>query len=324
MSESNASPQSNKSEKAMTTAAATKISAEAKAARTAAPARVVLGIETCTPHGGVALADAAGELVACRWFYARTGYSRRLAANIDDVLKEAGLARGSVAAIAVTTGPGSFTGVRLGLTTAKTLAYALGVPLFPYSSLERLAARWPVPGAVICAALDARRGEIYSGVYRGGEWVGKAGALEAPGSGTLGARANDALGFAAPVAPGQPDPAPLRDERVEPVAALIKSLAAMTASDQIREAEPIVFLGDGAALYWDPIREALGARAVLAAAPWNRPSADAVALAGARALAAGSAGLDPMLAAPRYLRASDAQRKFEEGKITTGQRVNRG
>lgn len=234
--------------------------------------RAVLGIETSTPHGGVALAAAPGELIlhhACR---SRTGYSRRLLRLIDSALEQAGIGKEDLEAIGVTAGPGSFTGVRLGLATAKTLAHSLAIPLHVFSTLECAARRVPVLAsrAVVCVALDARRSEIYTGLYE----------LTPDGEAMR-----------------------LRDESVEPPEELIGHLADRPESE-------FHFSGDGAARYRAMISERLGSRARWIPSPWNRPAADSVALAAAAAQAAGTPGTDPLAAAPEYLRASDAERNL--------------
>lgn len=130
---------------------------------------IALGIETSTPAGGVALADVSGRLLLHDWSIARNGYSRRLMPSIDAALRRIDAVMGDLVAIGVTHGPGSFTGVRVGLVSAKTLARALEIPLHLFSTLECLAERAPTGDAAICAVLDARRGEVYDAIYAGGE-----------------------------------------------------------------------------------------------------------------------------------------------------------
>jgi tRNA threonylcarbamoyladenosine biosynthesis protein TsaB len=91
-------------------------------------------------------------------------------ALIDEALAQAGVALGDLDGIAVSIGPGSFTGLRIGLGLAKGLCYARGLPLVPVPTLEALAhvARAPV-GATVCAALDARRRECWAALFRVGD-----------------------------------------------------------------------------------------------------------------------------------------------------------
>lgn len=232
--------------------------------------KLILGIETCTPAGGVAIADCEGRLLAHRWTIAKTGYSRRLMPMIDGAIADCGAKKGDIAGICVSQGPGSFTGVRVGVVTAKTLAFALGVPLYLVSSLGSLARRWPIAGEIVVPVLDARRKEIYGAIYRHGE--------------------NAEIEL-------------LRDERVEPVERLLAD------AKSIGE-ERLWFLGDGALAKRAEIEQALGERAQFVPQPWGLPAADVVALQGADLLAAGEAGVDPMTAVPVYLRSSDAERSL--------------
>ena len=145
------------------------------------PARrpLLLAIETATLQAGVALVDAEGHEIASR--HARvTTHSEQLLAMVAEVLDEAGLrpprldapaARHGVdtalAAIACGAGPGSFTGLRIGLATAKGLSLASGVPLLLVSSLAALAHRAP-PGVLAVPCIDAFKGEVYAGFYARG------------------------------------------------------------------------------------------------------------------------------------------------------------
>ncbi|MGN7478684.1 tRNA (adenosine(37)-N6)-threonylcarbamoyltransferase complex dimerization subunit type 1 TsaB [Solibacillus silvestris] len=87
---------------------------------------------------------------------------------IEEAIKKAGLIPGNIEAIAVSEGPGSYTGVRIGVTLAKTLAWSLQKPLVGISSLKVLAANARVADYAICSLIDARRQNVYAGVYEGG------------------------------------------------------------------------------------------------------------------------------------------------------------
>jgi tRNA threonylcarbamoyladenosine biosynthesis protein TsaB len=123
----------------------------------------LLAIDTSTLTAGVA-AFADGRTVAERRRVV-TVHSESLLTLVDEALAEAGLLPKDLDAVVCGAGPGSFTGLRIGLATAKGLCFALGRPLVLVSSLATLAARAPV-GSDVCAVLDAYRGEVYAGRYR--------------------------------------------------------------------------------------------------------------------------------------------------------------
>lgn len=142
------------------------------------PSSPVLGIDTATHTVSVAVADAQGHLLAQGTLDA-SGRSDDLLVLIDDVCRRAGVAPGALAAVAVGAGPGSFTGLRIGMATAKGIAFAAGCPLWLASSLHALAdeaasERTSEPTSeasapLVVAALDARRGEVYCGFFGGSE-----------------------------------------------------------------------------------------------------------------------------------------------------------
>ncbi|MDA0336485.1 MAG: tRNA (adenosine(37)-N6)-threonylcarbamoyltransferase complex dimerization subunit type 1 TsaB [bacterium] len=131
---------------------------------------MLLAIDTSTPAGSVAIQES-GRTLSLRTFDAVREHSRRLFGEIDAVLADAGRQRAQIRSVAVTTGPGSFTGLRIGLSAAKGLCMGLGARLIPLSTLEALAARVPFCRMPVCTLLDARRGEVYGAVYdtSGGE-----------------------------------------------------------------------------------------------------------------------------------------------------------
>ncbi len=128
--------------------------------------RALLAIDTADRTAGVALA-VDGEVVAEPVERSAARPSERLFALVDGVLAGAGASRTDLCAVAVTRGPGSFTGLRVGLATAKGLAYGLGLPSIGVSTLRALARRSsPFPGLVM-PLLDARKKQVYAGVWDG-------------------------------------------------------------------------------------------------------------------------------------------------------------
>lgn len=235
----------------------------------------VLGLDTATSTAGIAIVDGDGRILA-ETRHSTSGRGADLLVAIDEVCRAAGVAPTALDAIAIGAGPGSFTGLRIGMATAKGIAFAAGRPLWAVSSLAALAddARGELAGdplaaaAVICAALDARRGEVFAGCYRGGAALGAERVL-APAD-----LAPWVAELAAAAVPGGPPPA-------------------------------MVFAGDALDAHPD--------LAPLAAAhPWlaaRTPSGRAVArlaLAGARVdVARGGA--------PSYIRPSEAEVKYPDG-----------
>ena len=140
--------------------------------------RLFLGIDTSTPRGGIALAGN-GVVRAEVSFDGFVSPSRRLLPSIHFALETAGLALGDLAGFAITVGPGSFTGIRVGLATARGLALATGLPVAGVSTLAALAAAAGRAGDTVAAWLDAGRGEVYAALYRSsGETGGAPEALD--------------------------------------------------------------------------------------------------------------------------------------------------
>lgn len=125
---------------------------------------LVLALETSSLHGGVGLVDGGG-LVAEYSLHIEVTYSERLLPAIDRVLADAGRSVADVGGLAVAIGPGSFTGLRIGLSTAKGLAAAAGTPLVGVPTLRGLAWGLPFCGLPICPILDARKGEVYCAIF---------------------------------------------------------------------------------------------------------------------------------------------------------------
>jgi tRNA threonylcarbamoyladenosine biosynthesis protein TsaB len=126
---------------------------------------LVLGIETSTKQGGVAIVGE--DRVLCETVLnVEVTHSERLLPAVDRALDEARITLEGLGGIAVSIGPGSFTGLRIGLSTAKGLAYATGLPLVGVPTLEAMA--WTLPGArwQVCPVLDARKQEVYAALFR--------------------------------------------------------------------------------------------------------------------------------------------------------------
>jgi tRNA threonylcarbamoyladenosine biosynthesis protein TsaB len=125
----------------------------------------LLAVETSTLTGAVALLEAGAVVAESRVSVAVT-HGERLVSAIDGVLRAARRELAEIEAFAVALGPGSFTGLRIGLSTVKGLAFATGKPAVGVPTLDALAWRLPYCAYPICPVLDARKNEVYAGLYR--------------------------------------------------------------------------------------------------------------------------------------------------------------
>lgn len=128
------------------------------------PPMRVLAIETATLTGGAALVDGERVLGESTLSVALT-HSERLMPAVDRLLQDCGWAPADLEGLAVSVGPGSFTGLRVGLSTVKGLALALGIPIAPVPTLDALAWTLPFAAVPVCPLLDARKGEVYLSLY---------------------------------------------------------------------------------------------------------------------------------------------------------------
>lgn len=106
------------------------------------------------------------EVLAAKTTNNKTNHSVQLMPGIQELFTQCDLTKENIDAIIVAQGPGSYTGVRIGVTVAKTLAYVLNVRLFGVSSLEALAATTHQTNQLIVPLFDARRDAVYAGVYQ--------------------------------------------------------------------------------------------------------------------------------------------------------------
>jgi len=126
---------------------------------------LVLGIEAATPVAAVAVVTEE-KILAERMVNNRRTHSVNLLPMIKDTLADAGTNKDQLTGIAVSSGPGSFTGLRIGMSTARTLAQVLCLPLVGVPTLDALA--YPLSGhaGLVCPILNARKNEVYTALYR--------------------------------------------------------------------------------------------------------------------------------------------------------------
>jgi tRNA threonylcarbamoyladenosine biosynthesis protein TsaB len=127
----------------------------------------ILGVDTSTSCGSLGIIDD-DEVVAEYALLRDETHSTRLIPTIQALLKEARLSLDEIDGIAVSLGPGSFTGLRVGLSAVKGLALADEKPVVGVPTLDALASNLPFTPNVICPILDARKGEVYTALYKDG------------------------------------------------------------------------------------------------------------------------------------------------------------
>jgi tRNA threonylcarbamoyladenosine biosynthesis protein TsaB len=125
----------------------------------------VLAVETSTLAGGAALLDG-GLVVGEYTLDVSLTHSERLMGAIDRLLTDAGWKVRDLEGLAVSVGPGSFTGLRIGLSTVKGLAFALAIPIAAVPTLDAMATLLPFAALPVCPVLDARKREVYASLYR--------------------------------------------------------------------------------------------------------------------------------------------------------------
>lgn len=246
----------------------------------------ILGIDTSGLVGAVAIAD--GDLLLSQFsIQYKTTHSEILMPMLDDVCKKIHLDLKSIDAIAVAKGPGSFTGLRIGSATAKGLALALDKPIIPIPTVDGIAYNLYGVEKIICPMMDARRNQVYTGLYTFVAGTPEGKSLERK--------------FEMQIIHEQ------FATSVEDIASRINEIG-----------KPVVLLGDGVPVYRDQIDKLLKVPYSIAPMHQNRQNAAAlVSLAIQYASEGRMVSADEF--APDYLRLSQAEREAKEKKDNKGQ-----
>jgi tRNA threonylcarbamoyladenosine biosynthesis protein TsaB len=125
----------------------------------------ILAVNTATKSCSVAITEQKAVLSELTSVSEQT-HSKHLLEMIHKVMQNAGVGMSSVDGFAVTRGPGSFTGLRIGISSIKGLAFAVNKPVVGISSLEALARQSTLVTDFVCPLIDARKGEVYAAIYR--------------------------------------------------------------------------------------------------------------------------------------------------------------
>lgn len=206
----------------------------------------ILAIETSTMLGGIAIMDES-MLIAESRLNVRSTHSERLMTEIEHCLKQSGIKISDIDAFAVATGPGSFTGLRIGLSTVKGFSYATGKQIVSVPTLEALAWNFPYSKYPVCTMLDARKKEVYAGLFKWEE--------------------ENFIRL-------------INETSAKPEEFIRNSLS-------VTRDEGFVFAGEGVALYRDKIIEVLGEKAIFASPEKTVPSPANVAVLGLKKAKAG-------------------------------------
>ena len=218
----------------------------------------ILGIETSTFSGSVSI--SRDETVLCEYVF-NTGprHNEVLVPTLCRIISECGLKKDDLDAVCVSIGPGSFTSLRIGVSTAKTLCYSLGTDLAGVCSLEVLASLAMWSGDDVCVMIDAGREDVYLSFY---------------------------------------------DSTVREMSrAEITSVRSACAKSKAQT----VFIGSGAVVHKEIIRQEVGSNAVFLPTNLNIPRASSCATLGRKKILQGKKD-DPLRLTPFYLRRSGAER----------------
>lgn len=130
---------------------------------------MILAIESATPCGSVAL--VSGDVVLGERFLSRDRQvSETYLSGIAGLLERSGKGPEEISHVAVSAGPGSFTGLRVGMAAAKGFCFGWNLPIVAVPTLHAIAMRFPIEGAAVCPVLDAKKGEVYAALFR---WEGE-------------------------------------------------------------------------------------------------------------------------------------------------------
>lgn len=237
----------------------------------------ILGIESASVTASAAVLSDGILLAEYTTNYKKT-HSETLLPMIDEILRMTGTAPEELSLIAVSSGPGSFTGLRIGAAAAKGLAFALDIPIVPVPTLDAVAYNMAGSAYLLCPMMDARRSEVYAGLY------------EFSGTELTVHQKAEAL----PV-----------EEQVRRAEALAKE-----------RGKAVMYLGDGLPVFRERILEMTEGRAVFPPSQFMSQRAGSVAALGQLLYEQGTVS-DAVEFLPLYLRKSQAEREREAMGLST-------
>ena len=252
---------------------------------------MILAIDSSGLTASVAVTDEDNDIAIAEYTVnLKKTHSETLLPMIDEIFRLTGMVKETISAVAVASGPGSFTGLRIGGAAAKGIASALGIPVIPVPTVEGLAYNCYGQASYVCPIMDARRQQTYTGVY---EFVKNTGDSQPDNDGNT-------------LLPGT-------------YSYVMKELMGQCAVD-IGElidrlngyGHDVIFLGDGVPVFKNTLDEKLIVAHTYAPSGMNRQSAASIGRLGAIYMAKGMT-VSAADFAPEYLRQSQAERELHEG-----------
>lgn len=242
----------------------------------------VLTLDTTTDTSSIAVADE-NNLLAEYNFAHKMDLSRRLMPNIVSMLKDCALRIKDLNCIGVSLGPGSFTGLRIGVATAKTLAQVLNIPIVGIITLDLLAYQFDyLPNATVCPLVKVRKGEVYWAFFN-----------------TCDGKIKQITDYSA---------GPINE-----VIKMAQSLFPHPKIESQKSERRIIFCGDGVEDALEELSKSLGDRVVPASKWLSYPKASILARLTLEKIAAGETS-DPLSLVPFYIRRSAPEMRLEHGQ----------
>jgi universal bacterial protein yeaZ len=238
----------------------------------------ILGIESAALVASVAILDEDITIAEYTTNFKKT-HSETLLPMLDEIIKMTGIDCSELSAIAVSGGPGSFTGLRIGAACAKGLGLALDLPLIHVPTLDAMALNIYSSDAIIVPIMDARRNQVYTGIYK-----------------------NDCN---------------LEIIKYSMAVAIDELFEILRDLDNKKEIKKIIFLGDGVPVFREYIDKNLEIAHDFAPANLNRQRASNIAMLGLKMFKEGKSLLSDDMR-PEYLRKSQAERERNVDKTDAG------
>ena len=238
----------------------------------------ILGIESAALVASVAILDEDITIAEYTTNFKKT-HSETLLPMLDEIIKMTGIDCSELSAIAVSGGPGSFTGLRIGAACAKGLGLALDLPLIHVPTLDAMALNIYSSDAIIVPIMDARRNQVYTGIYK-----------------------NDS------------NLEIIKDSMAVAIDELFEILRDLDNKEEIKK---IIFLGDGVPVFREYIDKNLEIAHDFAPANLNRQRASNIAMLGLKMFKEGKSLLSDHMR-PEYLRKSQAERERNVDKANAG------